>query len=636
MSHPVPPDPRALDCTRRSWLGWAAAVALPGCASAPPPPASVARGDLDAVRRQVQDDLAREGRQAGLAGLSLALVDDQRRVWAGGWGWADRAAGRAAHGDTRYRVGSVSKLFTATLALQLVAEGRWSLDEPMARWLPDLALATGWPDRPITLRQLLTHHAGLPRDRLGGMWSATPDDFRSLPAQLQDQAAVGPPGLGYAYSNLGYALLGLAIERVRGERFERLAQRRLLDPLGMPGSGYSAAVPDEPTMARAYCRGVLRREPGLRDVPAGGLNASVVELARFLSMQCAGGRGPEGQPVLDARWQREMLSVQNAGVPLDAGFAVGLGWHLSTFGEDTVHGGGPVAHHAGATFHHRVQLMLLPDARLGVVVASNDAAAGPVVSRLAQRALALLLQARSGVAQRPAQAGFEPAAPGAAAWTDAARAACQGDYLTPAGVLSVAAEPDRLRGRLDDRPLQLLEGQARRFAVRYRWGGWLPLPLGVIDRMGFECRALDGEAASGPEARGAPGGAGHLVAHLDGQSMRVGDRLPPPRLPRDAASLVGVYRPLCAEGEVPGIETVTLAIARGRLWASIALPDVWSEGEPTALPVLVADDGGLSLPGPLGALGAGGEPLRWWREPDGQVRLRAAGWTFAPVGTGRL
>lgn len=103
--------------------------------------------------------------ETGIVGLSLALFDDRRLVWARGFGWADQSQARPATADTRYRAGSIAKLFTAAAVLRLADQGRMTLDQPLKTSLPDFSLRSRFGDAGlISPRQILTHHAGLPED----------------------------------------------------------------------------------------------------------------------------------------------------------------------------------------------------------------------------------------------------------------------------------------------------------------------------------------------------------------------------------------------------------------------------------------------------------------------------------------
>ena len=286
-------------------------------------------------------------------------------TWRYGAGLADAERRTPATARTLYRMGSISKLFTDTAAMQLVAQGRLDLDEPVSRTLPWWRPHDAKSPTPVTLRQLMTHHSGLPRDHADSMWlqaaAGATDDFRAMLRGLPDDANDAPPGLAFSYSNVGLDLVGALVEAASGEPFEQRLSQSLLAPLGMGESTFSAALPASPHMARGHLAGQPQTEPALRDTPAGGLTASVDDIARFLSMQFARGRSAQGQTVLPASALAEMLRVQNADVPLDADMHIGLGWMFTTFGLDTVKGGGPVAHHAGATLYFCSQLMMLSD-----------------------------------------------------------------------------------------------------------------------------------------------------------------------------------------------------------------------------------------------------------------------------------
>ena len=587
---------------------------LVACGSAPRPAEPVARGDMTALTRQLEAFIADELASNEVMGLSIALVDDQRMLWAYGAGWADAATRRPAGPDTLYRMGSISKLFTDTAAMQAVARQQLSLDAPIQRALPTFRIQTRWGDAPITPRQLMTHHSGLPRDMLGGMWGTPVGDFRSMVSNLYTEHASAPPGQVLDYSNLGVTVLGAAIEQLSGTPFEAHLQSSLLAPLGMDGASFSAAVPNSPAMARAYLKRELQQEPALRDVPAGGLTASVTDMAKFIAMQFAQGRNARGEVVLPQAQWAEMLQVQNADVPLDVGFQVGLGWMLSTFGSDTVHGGGSVAHHGGATFFYRSQLMMMPEQRLGVVVAANDGAGGGVVNRVAQRALALMLEAKTGLRQPPRVPGFVPTQ---VPWSDAALQSCVGDFVTPVGGVTVSSNGRRLHARVDGKTLELLEGEQGTLGMSYKLGGLIALPLGELSAVGIRCPTIDGRAV--------------LVAQLDGQSALVGAKLPSvpgDTLPPEWIALAGRYEPLLAPGERATVEQVTVGADRGRLWVEPTIAAAFGGERPLRMPLQLLSDTQALLVGPLAD---SGPVITLQRAADGRHRLLYSGMLFVRV-----
>jgi CubicO group peptidase (beta-lactamase class C family) len=168
---------------------------LCGCSTAPIRPLALTRGDEDATRRYVEAVIADEMRKTDTPGLSVALVDDQRVVWAQGYGYADQERKVAATARTIYRVGSISKLFTDVAALQLAEQGRLDLDKPLTTYLPEFAIKSrAEHPAPITLRQLMTHHAGLPRDVLKGFQTDAPAPIDALLSDLRDEYAPYAPG----------------------------------------------------------------------------------------------------------------------------------------------------------------------------------------------------------------------------------------------------------------------------------------------------------------------------------------------------------------------------------------------------------------------------------------------------------
>jgi D-alanyl-D-alanine carboxypeptidase len=216
---------------------WSRDRARRPAASIPAPPAT--RPSPDPATLQVLlDELV----EAGAPG-AIALVRTGQATWQGASGLGDLTARRATHPSDRFRIGSVTKSFVATVVLQLVDEGRLGLDDPLERWLPG---AVPGGER-ITIRQLLNHTSGLYNytDALLGPLLAKPTrqayqqlaarSFtpRALVAIATRHRPLFPPGTRFAYSNTNYILLGLVVERVTGDRLAVQLQQRIFQPLGL-------------------------------------------------------------------------------------------------------------------------------------------------------------------------------------------------------------------------------------------------------------------------------------------------------------------------------------------------------------------------------------------------------------------
>lgn len=360
------------------------------------------------ARQTLQQTIEKLMKQNGIVGLSIALVDDQSVVWSEGFGYADKAKKHKATPETVYRVGSISKLFTATAAMQLVEQGKFDIDKSLQTYIPEFSIKTRFAEAgPITPRHLMTHHSGLPEDyRIG--WRATRpvESFTQLVDKLPDEYTAYPPNLILAYSNLAVSLLGTAIENTCSAPFSTCLEQNLLQPLGMSNTEFASGASDSVMMSKEYGRTGLVPASFMRDVPAGGLNSNALDLSRFMSMVFANG-AIDGKQLISANSLNEMLRAQNADFPLDLDNRVGLAWFL----EQTA-SGETIAHHGGDIGHFHSFLVTIPSHKLGVVVLANTDSAGGVVMNIAKSALNLMLSEKSpvsGVAQAsPAKIPLNP------------------------------------------------------------------------------------------------------------------------------------------------------------------------------------------------------------------------------------
>jgi CubicO group peptidase (beta-lactamase class C family) len=236
----------------------------------------------------LQEQVAR----ARYPGLSVAIVRDGKIAYQGAFGFEDIKARRKATPETSYHVASVTKAFTASLAVMLHARGVVDLDQPVVKYLPgDVSIST----RPevgatITLRQLASHTSGLPRGAPGPVQSVE-GRYQLEPKRLYEHLArvklEFAPGTDELYSNLGFGLLGHALERAAGKPFDRLLQEMLCDPLRLERTVINDN--DKLRVATGYSSSSPRREEKHsyreRFASSGGLIASAPDLAQFLSAQ---------------------------------------------------------------------------------------------------------------------------------------------------------------------------------------------------------------------------------------------------------------------------------------------------------------------------------------------------------------
>lgn len=238
--------------------------------------------------------------QLGAPGLSLVLADRSQLLWCEGFGVAAAGSARPVTPHTRCRAGSLAKPLTAAAILSLTEAGRLDIDLSLDDLLPELRIRTrdGGGDPPITPRAILCHHAGLPTDIAKGMWTDRP--FATVLEQLLEEYLAFPPGLVFSYSNVGYSLLGVLIERASGQPFAAHLGQRLLLPLGMERTRFAARPAADPDQALGHRDGVPLDPLPIRDLPACGLE-TMFEPQSLSSHWCSLRRSSAGRPAPPGR-----------------------------------------------------------------------------------------------------------------------------------------------------------------------------------------------------------------------------------------------------------------------------------------------------------------------------------------------
>lgn len=560
---------------------------LAGCAAVPKKPDTVTLGDYTYVKEYVSWLAHKEMNRYEISGLSLALVDDQRVVWAEGFGYADEAGKVPASPETGYRVGSISKLFTTTAIMQLVEQGKMDIDQPLQSYLPDLSVKSRFPGGvPITPRMIMTHHSGLPSDIMKGIWSKSPEPFENGVTLIRKEYAPFPPNFIFSYSNIGMSILGHALEKVTGRDFASHIKSSLLEPLGMNRSSFHTAGDSSLLGAKSYRKGKEVEEVPLRDVPAGGLNASVLDLSRFMRMLFAGGKMDENR-ILKQETVEEMFRPQNKEVPLDLNFYVGLGWMLSGLGDIDIKNAGVVAHHVGSTLGHRGMLIVLPEHKLGVVVFANSATGRRAVNKVAAEALKLALEAKTGIQQPETKAQVE----GEGFLSQDELRPYGGRYATFVGVADIMEKTGYLQAEVMHETLRLVPRPGRVLGLQYKLLGLISLSLDDLDRV-----SILGDRISGRDI---------LKARIDGKEMLIGERIEKAPIPEKWLKCVGEYEIANLDQDAALIERLRLRHDQGYLVLDYSLP-IFFDGIMTLILRPLSDTEAI-----IGGLGRGmGETIR--------------------------
>ncbi len=308
---------------------------------------------------------------SGLPGLSIGVVYDQELVWAEGFGYANIERKTPATPKTIYRIASITKLFTNTAILQLRDAGRLQLDDPVSKHLPWFSIQNRHRDAPpITIRHLLTHTSGLPREARFPYW--TDNNFPTR-AQIQDalpqQETVLPPETQWKYSNLGLSLAGEILAAVSGQDYEDYIEQNILEPLDMSSTFVRPPDPDHPQLATGYGR---RMPDGGRSLspftdcrgitPAANMASTVEDLARFAMLQFRDGP-VGGAQILRGSTLREMRRVHWLEPDWQAGW--GLGFRIIRLGDKTYIG------HGGSVHGYRTRLRIDPADKIAIIILTN-------------------------------------------------------------------------------------------------------------------------------------------------------------------------------------------------------------------------------------------------------------------------
>lgn len=347
-----------------------------------------------------------------IAGVSVAIVDRQKTLLLRGYGQASLDPARTVDPTTTlFRIGSVSKTLTYVVAMQLVEQSKLDLDAEVNRYLPESLKLADDGYAPVLIRHLLTHSAGFEDSALGHLFALSPENIPTLEAYLLDHRPrrVRAPDQHAVYSNYSVALLGAVIARVTGQPFEKQVEDSLLRPLGMSHTTFreplAALDPRrvEDRLVADWSRGFVWEEGAFtakpfeyitQVAPAGSASSSAGDMARWLRMMLGEGE-LDGVQVLKSSTFEALSNVifRNA----DPVGGIAHGFFRERYG---VH---ESLEHGGATLWFHSNLVVIPDAGIGIFVSTNTDNG----RRLARELPRLIVQ-RLIDAARPSEPSFPP------------------------------------------------------------------------------------------------------------------------------------------------------------------------------------------------------------------------------------
>jgi CubicO group peptidase (beta-lactamase class C family) len=335
------------------------------------------------------------------AAVAVGVGDDLAEA---ATGVLNRATAVEATPDSVFQIGSVTKVWTASLVMQLVDEGLVDLDAPVRRYLPEFGVVDAAATDTVTVRQLLSHTGGFDGDLFQDTGRGDDALDRLLAFIRTDARQVHPPGELFSYCNAGYCVLGALVAKLRGGTWESVLRERLIGPLGVTRMALFA---EEAILFRVAAGHLPDRDGGGQRVapvwqmprsnaPAGATAcAAPRELVRFGRMFLADGVTDDGTRVLPAGTFAAMREPQVTLPPLGERYAARWGLGLMLFDW----GGVPVVGHDGGTIGQVTSWRIVPDRGVVIAVNANGGSAGALLDDVLTRVLAEVAGVR--VPQRP-------------------------------------------------------------------------------------------------------------------------------------------------------------------------------------------------------------------------------------------
>lgn len=324
-----------------------------------------ARSDAELARavKAIDALAAAEFEKSKGGSITVGVVNGRKLYWTRSYGYADIEKKELATKDTVYRIGGMTVKFTALMLLQLVQAGKIAISDPVEKYFPEINTIQGRaPDAPpVTFEQLANHTSGIanePDDVATYTRGPVADWEKTLIAALPHTKFIAQPGARFYYSNVGYAVLGAALERVAGESYISYIEKRIFAPLGMKHTAFEPNAVIKPLLAKGYVLNgdkvdgtVPEREHQGRGykVPNGAVYSTIGDLARFISFEM--GQGPASvlkKQTLEENYER----IVKLNRPGDL-YAYGVGFQMMMCGEVAVlgYGGTVPGYHARGDFN---------------------------------------------------------------------------------------------------------------------------------------------------------------------------------------------------------------------------------------------------------------------------------------------
>lgn len=442
----------------------------------PQKPDPISSGDYAYAAELAEFRIEQIMNQYHIPGAAAALIVDQEVIWQEYFGVANVEQGIPITEETIFKLWSLAKPFTAVETMRLVEEGQIDLDVPITEYVPEFTIHSRFSEsEPITIRHLLAHRSGLPRNACARPdWHYGADALSRLAASLKECYLAYRTGERYKYSNIGYETLGYIIQEIRGQPFPVYMHDHLLDPLGMENSSFwsgevfGVGELDSAQIATGYefyeGQHFAYDQLDVARVPSSNLYATIADLTEFVRFIFRKGE-VNGEQLVKPETLSAMFENQfdDTADPRQ----MGLGWKIGP-----VVGGEMIIWHDGGPTEGTGSLAaVLPESKLGVILLANSTAFESAISvPLAMELLEVMSEAANG----PSKIGEEPPVEHELGTADLA--AFEGNYAIMGQIMTVSMGGDQLKGSISGLTFDLVPVGRNHFRVSH----WLAR-LGLTD-----------------------------------------------------------------------------------------------------------------------------------------------------------
>jgi CubicO group peptidase (beta-lactamase class C family) len=366
-----------------------------GCSSLHPDRPTIKKGDFPGAVTALDTIIRNNLKRHRIPGAAVALVHEGKVIFSQCYGYADTQKKTPITEDTYFMAGSLTKSFTALAVLKLIEQGKIDLHADIKKYIPDFSIKNLYDGEvPITVDHLLSHTSGLMIDYYVRSSRERKNSDADLLSQLRNEYLCFKPGSAFKYSNVGYRLLGMIIEKVTGERFEGYLEKEVFKPLGMNNSFFNYTADMALHMSKGHNGDTETSRVDNEDTSASGLFSTLQDLTAFLKFLSSGTAqlpgGISNSKIID-------LIIKNVDPAIDTFYdsknRYSSGWYLNSYQFSGIH---TILSSSGNINGFSTAITYIPEERLGIVILTNSSLGWKANMDIIARGLCGLMDASSG------------------------------------------------------------------------------------------------------------------------------------------------------------------------------------------------------------------------------------------------